>query len=574
MIPKTILDFIKETVDGTHSLSNGAIVEKQENVSAIIDSLIEGNTVQGIGVATKRSPVGIKNKDAGKDKTMIEFSISDGENSAECVIHNTGAKYLAGGLSNSTLASYDKILRVSIAEGKPIKIEGAFTNLNRKRLFVVEEIEWADDGTKSQLEPQQIKAFLDLCKSENITPLDILTDDESIWSEFYADQSLKEAVMLFCLSPYEKEDMIHFGLITNPGEGKNHLVDKVISPLVRCRMAGTGKLSTFAALFGAMSSDDLNSIELGLLPKMNNSRLVFSEFQTMDEDVFGEMLNVMSDGFYSMQKGKMDVTRNAMLNMGFFGNPPNYWNEENHDKTEMLAAFGKYTLPIISRLTIIFAKPVLNDDPNAEERIRMKILENMDRKSKNKSKNEELSIIRQFFKEYLLYVSRLEPQLGFFKNIIQSEFVRIQETENFKEAFATRSKTDNRKWAGLLSLIRGYARLNGRDKLDPTDVTMGTKMFEASLETLTGVLPKSSLLQGIDFDMLELHRTIVSTFDKGMGHGASVSRKKINELAKRQGRNKQLKELFKINLPDGSKLIEDLGNGELLVKRDWEGSYE
>jgi len=387
MIPKTILDFIKETVDGTHSLSNGAIVEKQENVSAIIDSLIEGNTVQGIGVATKRSPVGIKNKDAGKDKTMIEFSISDGENSAECVIHNTGAKYLAGGLSNSTLASYDKILRVSIAEGKPIKIEGAFTNLNRKRLFVVEEIEWADDGTKSQLEPQQIKAFLDLCKSENITPLDILTDDESIWSEFYADQSLKEAVMLFCLSPYEKEDMIHFGLITNPGEGKNHLVDKVISPLVRCRMAGTGKLSTFAALFGAMSSDDLNSIELGLLPKMNNSRLVFSEFQTMDEDVFGEMLNVMSDGFYSMQKGKMDVTRNAMLNMGFFGNPPNYWNEENHDKTEMLAAFGKYTLPIISRLTIIFAKPVLNDDPNAEERIRMKILENMDRKSKNKSKS-------------------------------------------------------------------------------------------------------------------------------------------------------------------------------------------
>ena len=574
MIPKTILDFIKETVDGTHSLSNGAIVEKQENVSAIIDSLIEGNTVQGIGVATKRTPVGIKNKDAGKDKTMIEFSISDGENSAECVIHNTGAKYLAGGLDNSTLASYDKILRVSIAEGKPIKIEGAFTNLNRKRLFVVEEIEWADDGTKSQLEPQQIKAFLDLCKSENITPLDILTDDESIWSEFYADQSLKEAVMLFCLSPYEKEDMIHFGLITNPGEGKNHLVDKVISPLVRCRMAGTGKLSTFAALFGAMSSDDLNSIELGLLPKMNNSRLVFSEFQTMDEDVFGEMLNVMSDGFYSMQKGKMDVTRNAMLNMGFFGNPPNYWNEDNHDKTEMLAAFGKYTLPIISRLTIIFAKPVLNDDPNAEERIRMKILENMDRKSKNKSKNEELSIIRQFFKEYLLYVSRLEPQLGFFKNIIQSEFVRIQETENFKEAFATRSKTDNRKWAGLLSLIRGYARLNGRDKLDPTDVTMGTKMLEASLETLTGVLPKSSLLQGIDFDMLELHRTIVSTFDKGMGHGASVSRKKINELAKRQGRNKQLKELFNINLPDGSKLIEDLGNGELLVKRDWEGSYE
>ena len=44
----------------------------------------------------------------------------------------------------------------------------------------------------------------------------------------------------------------------------------------------------------------------------------FSEFQTLEEDVFGEMLNVMTDGHYNIQKGKMDVTRHAMLNMGFF----------------------------------------------------------------------------------------------------------------------------------------------------------------------------------------------------------------------------------------------------------------
>ena len=70
---------------------------------------------------------------------MIEFALSDGENSAECVIHNCGSKYLAGGLDNKTLADYDRLLRISIAEGKPIKIEGAYTNLNRKRLFIVEE---------------------------------------------------------------------------------------------------------------------------------------------------------------------------------------------------------------------------------------------------------------------------------------------------------------------------------------------------------------------------------------------------------------------------------------------------
>lgn len=569
MTPQSILDFIKETVEGTHHLSDGAIAEKQENVSAIIDSLIDGNTVQGIGVATKRSPVGIKNKDAGKDKTMIEFALSDGENSADCVIHNCGSKYLAGGLGNDTLAKYDRLLRLSIAEGKPIKIEGAYTNLNRKRLFIVEEMELADDGSKSQLNKEQIEALLALCHTEGISPLDILTDDDGIWSEFLADSELKEAVMLYCLSPFDKNDMIHFGLITNPGEGKNHLVDKVIAPLVRCRMAGTGKLSTFAALFGAMSSDDLSSIELGLLPKMNNSRIVFSEFQTMDEDVFGEMLNVMSDGFYSLQKGKMDVTRHAMLNMGFFGNPPNYWREEEHDKAEMLRAFGKYTLPIISRLTIIFAKPVLNDSPDAEDLIRMKIMANMDKKSQSKSKNEELKMLRTFFKEYLLYVSKLEPQLGIWKNIISSEFIKIQNTEEFKDAFAKRSKTDNRKWAGFLSLIRGYARLHGRDILHPDDVKAGSLMFQKSLSTLTGLIPKSSLRDGIDFDLLELHGQLLKQFDKGMGQGCTVNKKKARAIAKSQKRGKQFETLLKIKLSDGSMLIEDLGNGELLIKRNW-----
>jgi hypothetical protein len=116
MIPQSILEYIKETIKGTHHLSTGAIVEKQENVSTIIDSLIEGTTVQGIGVSTKRNPIGIKNKDAGKDKTIIEFAISDGENSADCIIHNTASKYLAGGLDNTTFGTYDKMLRVSIAE--------------------------------------------------------------------------------------------------------------------------------------------------------------------------------------------------------------------------------------------------------------------------------------------------------------------------------------------------------------------------------------------------------------------------------------------------------------------------
>ena len=76
------------------------------------------------------------------------------------------------------------------------------------------------------------------------------------------------------------------------GEGKDHLIDHVIAPLVPVGVAGSGKMSTIAGLFGAMSGDDLNAIELGLIPKYNRERIAVSEFQTWDDSVFGELMNV------------------------------------------------------------------------------------------------------------------------------------------------------------------------------------------------------------------------------------------------------------------------------------------
>ena len=111
-----------------------------------------------------------------------------------------------------------------------------------------------------------------------------------------------------------------------------------------------------------------------------------------------------------IQKGKMDVTRHAMLNMGFFGNPPNYWNEADHKKEEMLAAFGKYTLPIISRLTLIFAKPTLTSGADASSKIKEKILQNMDKTVMTAGNKDKINNLRSYFREYLKYVSTLQPK--------------------------------------------------------------------------------------------------------------------------------------------------------------------
>ena len=86
-----------------------------------------------------------------------------------------------------------------------------------------------------------------------------------------------------------------------------------------------------------------------------NHRVAVSEFQTWGDETFGELMNMMANRI-EMQKGALDIQRETTLNLLFLGNPPHYYDEEKHDKKEMLAAFGQYTYQIISRLTLIFTQ--------------------------------------------------------------------------------------------------------------------------------------------------------------------------------------------------------------------------
>jgi DNA replicative helicase MCM subunit Mcm2 (Cdc46/Mcm family) len=581
MIPQGVHDFVKKVVEGKHTLNKGKpIVPHQANVLGIIETLVTSKTAEGTGVITKREIKGVSTKDSGKDKTLIRFAVSDGENSVQCVAHNCNEKYgLGTGLKAETLTAFDTIVRKSLSDGQAVKIKGLFANFKSERVFVIDEIMWAEDIHKAQIDDKIVEALIAECAKtilddirddgtpfkRPLSPLDVMLDNEGLWADIYADNDLKEAIMLYCLSPFEKEDMIHIGLITNPGEGKNHLVDKVINPLVRCRMAGTGKLSTFAAMFGAMSSDDLNSIELGLLPKMNNDRIVFSEFQTLEEDVFGEMLNVMTDGHYNLQKGKLDVTRHAMLNMAFFGNPPNYWNEKDHKKEEMLGAFGKYTMPIISRLTLIFAKPTLTEGLDASTKIKEKILANMDKKARKGKDVGKIKNLRLFFREYLKLVSRYQPELTTYQPLITSLFGEIEAKEEFKDAFAKRGKTDYRKWAEFLNLVKGFARLRGKKALEMEDVSSASDLFQHSLETLTKSFSKAALNGTVDYAMINLNRHILKKF-KLNDMQAQGKKNDIIKFAKTlpEGYNSWVA-MTKMKRPCGGDIVEDWSGGEVIV---------
>ena len=124
MIPQSIHDFVKSVVEGKHPHQSDPIVDRQANVLTIIETLVSGTDSSGSGVVTKREVKGISTKDSGKDKTLIKFGVSDGENAVQCVAHNCNDKYLMGKLSPALLEKADTIIRKSLAEGKPIKIKG------------------------------------------------------------------------------------------------------------------------------------------------------------------------------------------------------------------------------------------------------------------------------------------------------------------------------------------------------------------------------------------------------------------------------------------------------------------
>ena len=77
---------------GKHPKQAKAIKDRQANVLSIIETLVSAKTTTGSGVITKREIKGVSTKDSGKDKTLIKFAISDGENSVQCVAHNCNEK--------------------------------------------------------------------------------------------------------------------------------------------------------------------------------------------------------------------------------------------------------------------------------------------------------------------------------------------------------------------------------------------------------------------------------------------------------------------------------------------------
>jgi DNA replicative helicase MCM subunit Mcm2 (Cdc46/Mcm family) len=490
------------------------------NISAeqIYMSKINGAYMTGSGLCIKIEDTPLNPRKPVETETALMFILSDGHYAVKCMAHN-GLRARLFGMDDDKLQDTLRTLTDSLRNGSKISISGAYHMQGKEKVFVVENVVPYSNLSDTQLTKHQFREFLSCCRSAGISPIDLMMNDQTLWGELYAHEPIKLAVLLFCLSPNTKQDMLHIGIVTSMGEGKDHLIEKVIQPLVPCGMASSGKLCTIPGLFGAMSGDDLNSIELGLLPKMNNERVAVSEFQTWEGDVFGELMNTMANGFYTMQKGQLDIKRESKVNLMFLGNPPATWKEETDkngklNKMAMLKSFDPYTYQILSRLTLIFTQMSLTDD-SAEVHIENTILDAMSGVFNQEEVKKRMSMWRSFFREYLRYVSRTEPEINGGRRLLQKTFGEIKSAQTFKDAFLARSSKDFRKFQEFVNLCRGMARLDGASRVEDEHIAKARKLFEISLKTLVSNFDLNQVIQGADYHLYKLHRELHSGSKKG-----------------------------------------------------------
>lgn len=476
-VPSDIRNWVEKQSQG--------FVDNEGDMNSVFLSAVTGDPSEGSGYVIRLNilpmtkPKGDKEQKVA-NRVIVEFSIGDGSRAAPCAIHNGTEKQLGGGWDDSEqFKNALDLLAHAQYDGNRLRIRGQYRTYKNKRLFIVDTIEKDEDSKKSKLSQRQFNTFIRKCHKANLTPLDIMM--KTLWKQFYARDYIKKAVLLFCLSPYKKDELIHIGIITSHGEGKDTLVEKVIQPLVPCGIASSGQMTTIPGLVGAMSGDDLGSIDVGLLPKMNNERIALSEFQLWKDTVFGELLGAMANGFVQLTKGKLDIRKPTCVNILMLGNPPHHYSEDKSSKREMMEAFGRYTPQIISRLTLIFTQLKLSDD-GKQDFVDEIIIKNMDDYGHAPS---DLQMWQTFFREYFRHVSRIPVSIYDSYGLIKSVFDTLKAKREFQEVFHTRGLPDNRKWAEFANLCRSFARLNGRTHITNEDIRESYSAMLTSLQTLT-----------------------------------------------------------------------------------------
>lgn len=538
-------------------------------VSVALSRIGEVNDIDVVGnviAVPEARPVQITKTDA-KDKNRLAklenkvyqfFHLSGGSFTMVCCVHNVVGleAEFPHGKDPDDFSRLVQKLHEAYKNGRQVTVIGKYVTFRSDnkdyRVLFVDIINIEDDALTSKLSKKQFEKFIALCRKNGTTPLGLFCNE--IFVSYIADDYIKKTVALLCLSPKSREEMCHVLLLSAPGEGKDYLIDKVIQPMVPCGKVESDQVTTTAALVGAMSSNDLSSLGVGILQKYNNERLAVSEVQTWNSSKFGALLNMMANGYYIVSKGKMqNVKRPATENILMAGNIPNHWRQDMEPMEKLDSVVGgknrQYAKQLISRMSLIFARISLQKNPDPRLKA-FRMLENMDNNSaiadgaffendenikdvclnidisnREKSriirghktdimrsngmydkkiiKNLKLEIWQEFFGQYFKFVSRLNIHVEPAGESIYRTMQSMVGRDEFSLILCNEAGDfDPRKWQQFVNLCKSFAKINGNTVITPVDISLAENIYKESLATLVDI--GADILFSYNLDMVEL----------------------------------------------------------------------
>lgn len=409
------------------------------------------------------------------ETNVCEFILYDADAMVQCFVEQNpdlSRKNFAGVWNHIY-----RTARQAAKSGGQVKVIGEFRERSNKRCLWVKSMEPVMDRRTSLMKDKDFTDFLAHCKRDKTTPLDLM--NEHLYSNVSLRDEIKTAINLWMMYPNDKRELLHVGIITPPGQGKDVLKEE-LRQIVRLEEFTSS--STEASLFGAMDTNKgLTHVGIGLFQK--SQHIVGSEIQELPKESFGKLLSIMGNAEYPLNKGQIQKIVPAPDNFLFLGNPPKGFRFSRQTFAGSLKAlpFGDKTPAIMSRLTLVY---VIESLAKNNKDVRRKIEESF------QGPRSQSSHWKTFFKEYLKYVSIRRLSLG---NTKKLGVAFDQIADHYRPLFYRNEVQDNRRYGEWIHLVRLVSRINGKNRVDDEDVNTAMRIWMHSLHTLNKVFSDSTL---------------------------------------------------------------------------------
>jgi len=457
------------------------------------------------GGAKKKVPFGEKKQITEESRTWFLFTIDDGKSKMQCCISNFRWLYPNGVATDDELNALASTVREAFEKGQTVVLKGKVGSYADSKLKDSRPTFFVSEGTpnrevsrmtQAQFEGFLIKVAQSTMYGPSPTPLTVARVE--LWKPVIMLPHIKDAMMMWCLSPKTDKEMMHIALITASGQGKDEMRREVLAHVAKVGVA-EGRNTTEAALVGAMPKDRYDEMSPGLLPLHHNERVVVSEFTEWPRGCWPAIFGVLSQGEITISKGEIaGRCKPACLNMLFFGNPPRDFGPTSA-KLDTLNSLGPYTMTILSRFSMVFLELKLVDETQ-EDFVRQTILNNRQRGIRSTAKgkrDERLVCYQDFYREYFKFVSSLYSNIeeNFdWCNKVFNEMATIADLKNFFLSHG--GQPDRRKFLQFINICEAYAKLNGRISyegidqkpyidINPSDITMAAELFRRSAITIS-----------------------------------------------------------------------------------------